>query len=206
MDIKIAGATTVVPVSYNFSAKERDEETGLYYFGFRYLDPKYSKWLSTDPALGDYIPGAGKGNAQDSGKLPGMGGVFNHINGNLYAYAANNPVKYTDPDGRAIFVVAAIVVWGGNALLFGYGIGAARNDELGFALRHPVIAIDVGKYKHGSTNISTNCVRFSTTLGLNERYGANKGEGSLYGQLQLLQNMMNQLQWKQQILMNQIQI
>lgn len=24
----------------------------------------------------------------------------NHINGNLYAYAANNPVKYTDPDGR----------------------------------------------------------------------------------------------------------
>ena len=101
VDIKIAGATTVVPVSYNFSAKERDEETGLYYFGFRYLDPKYSKWLSTDPALGDYIPGAGKGNTQDSGKLPGMGGVFNHINGNLYAYAANNPIRYTDPDGRA---------------------------------------------------------------------------------------------------------
>lgn len=74
--------------------------------------------------------------------------------------------------------MAAIVVWGGNALLFGYGIGAARNDELGFALRHPVIATDIGKYKHGSTNISTNCVRFSTTLGLNERYGANKGEGS----------------------------
>ena len=29
-----------------------------------------------------------------------MGGVFNHINGNLYHYAGNNPVKYTDPDGR----------------------------------------------------------------------------------------------------------
>ncbi len=29
-----------------------------------------------------------------------MGGVFNHINCNLFAYAANNPVKYTDPDGR----------------------------------------------------------------------------------------------------------
>ncbi len=27
---------------------------------------------------------------------------FNHINSNLFAYAANNPVKYTDPDGRIL--------------------------------------------------------------------------------------------------------
>lgn len=31
-----------------------------------------------------------------------MGGVFNHINSNLYHYARNNPVKYTDPNGRNI--------------------------------------------------------------------------------------------------------
>lgn len=25
-----------------------DGETGLYYYGARYLDPKYSRWISTD--------------------------------------------------------------------------------------------------------------------------------------------------------------
>lgn len=30
-----------------------------------------------------------------------MGCLFNTVNLNLYHYAGNNPVKYTDPDGRA---------------------------------------------------------------------------------------------------------
>ncbi|WP_038175398.1 RHS repeat domain-containing protein, partial [Treponema pedis] len=31
---------------FRFTGKELDEETGLYYYGARYLDPKYSRWLS----------------------------------------------------------------------------------------------------------------------------------------------------------------
>ena len=88
---------------YRFTGKEIDEETGLYYYGARYLDPRYSRWISTDPALGEYIPGTGKATASEAGSLPGMGGVFNTVNLQLYHYAGNNPVKYTDPDGRNIF-------------------------------------------------------------------------------------------------------
>ena len=89
---------------FRFTGKELDEETGLYYYGARYLDPKYSRWLSGDPALGDYIP---KAPVDDEAKkhnenLSGMGGVYNTVNLHVYHYAGNNPVKYTDPDGRLL--------------------------------------------------------------------------------------------------------
>ena len=71
---------------YKFTAKELDDETGLYYYGARYLDPRTSRWISSDPLGADLINPNRKG--------------FKFIESmNWYGYVNNNPVKYVDPTG-----------------------------------------------------------------------------------------------------------
>ena len=62
--------------SYLFNAKERDDETGLYYYGARYYDPRLNLWISVDP-LAEKYP-----------------------NVSSYVYCHDNPVNMVDPDGR----------------------------------------------------------------------------------------------------------
>jgi len=72
-----------------FTAKELDEETGLYYYGARYYDPRTSVWQSADKILGRYLNGEP------------TGGVFEPAHLALYGYVRNNPLIYTDPTGDA---------------------------------------------------------------------------------------------------------
>ncbi len=139
----IDDGTNLNIIGYRFTSKELDTETGLYYFGARYLDPQISRWISPDPAFEDYLPvppvddEARRYNSQ----LPGQGGVLNPVNINVYCYGANNPVKYVDPDGES--ATGAVLTWiSGDAVIpeltdlavwkwVGYGaiiIGAAVLD------------------------------------------------------------------------------
>ncbi|WP_175580981.1 RHS repeat domain-containing protein [Marivivens donghaensis] len=73
---------------YLFTAKELDEETGLYNFGARYYDPRTSVWQSTDPVIKDYM-------------LGGLNdGAYEQLNLALYAYSRQNPVIHLDPNGE----------------------------------------------------------------------------------------------------------
>ena len=83
---------------YLFTSKELDVETGLYYFGARYYDPRTSVWQSGDPILGKYLPIGNRGRGQE---LPGLGGIYNSSNLGVYSYSHLNPVRYFDPDGKA---------------------------------------------------------------------------------------------------------
>jgi RHS repeat-associated protein len=93
-------ANTYQRVPYRYTSKELDEETGLYYYGARYYDPRTSVWQSVDPMLNKYLP---IGNREHDQNLPGIDGVFNTRNLGLYTYSHNNPIVLLDPDGRAVF-------------------------------------------------------------------------------------------------------
>ncbi len=67
---------------YKYNGKELDEESGLYYYGARYYDPKLSIWASVDP-LAEKYPSHSP-----------------------YCYVMNNPINAIDPDGRRVYFVA----------------------------------------------------------------------------------------------------
>jgi RHS repeat-associated protein len=89
---------------FRLTGKEKDDETGFTNFGARLLDAKTSRWLSVDPAMGEYIPFAPVDDEarKYNQNLPGLGGIYNTVNANPYQYAGNNPVKYVDPDGEIL--------------------------------------------------------------------------------------------------------
>ena len=68
---------------YKFNGKQFDEETGLYYYGARYMNPMASLWYGVDPLAEKY---------------PTVGG---------FVYCIGNPVRLVDPDGNTPWAAVA---------------------------------------------------------------------------------------------------
>ena len=72
--------------TYKFTGKERDNETGLDYFGARYYSSAMGRFMTPDwAAKAVAVPYANYGNPQSL---------------NLYSYVQNNPTTLGDPDGH----------------------------------------------------------------------------------------------------------
>ena len=67
--------TSSEDMPYKFNGKELDQETGLYYYGARYMNPVASLWYGVDPLAEKYVE---------------IGS---------YIYCHNNPIILFDPDG-----------------------------------------------------------------------------------------------------------
>ncbi|WP_284653272.1 SpvB/TcaC N-terminal domain-containing protein [Flavobacterium terrisoli] len=91
---------------YKFNGKELDEESGLYYYGARYYDPKISIWASVDPLVYDDTFWTGNHN----------GGFFNPFNHGSYMYCYQNPVRLIDPNGKQVDVIDDGVAGGTNVV------------------------------------------------------------------------------------------
>ncbi|HEX3036340.1 MAG TPA: RHS repeat-associated core domain-containing protein [Thermodesulfobacteriota bacterium] len=74
--------------SHQYTGKEFDEDTGLYYYGARYYHAGLGRFMSIDPA-------------------PGI--LTDPQSWNRYSYTLNNPYKYIDPDGEAAVNVQGII-------------------------------------------------------------------------------------------------
>ena len=61
---------------YKFNGKQFDDETGLYYYGARYMNPVTSLWYGVDPLAEKYVATGG------------------------YVYTLDNPVRLIDPNGN----------------------------------------------------------------------------------------------------------
>ena len=65
---------------YKFNGKQFDEETGLYYYGARYMNPVTSLWYGVDPKC------------------------YKNIHLGSYVYCSSNPIVRIDPNGEDDYV------------------------------------------------------------------------------------------------------
>lgn len=104
---------------YQFTGREFDEATGLYYYRARYYDSKIGRFISEDPI--------------------GFGGGDT----NLYGYVGNSPIQFTDPLGKGR--VEGLLLDGYNRRITykpragSYEIVSQSVDELLTHIPHPYL-------------------------------------------------------------------
>jgi RHS repeat-associated protein len=81
-----------------FIGKEKDEETGPYYFGARYMESKIGRFTAVDPVRA-VDPRTSETNDETNNKKDEANVLIDPQKLNSYVYAHNNPMRWIDPFG-----------------------------------------------------------------------------------------------------------
>lgn len=105
---------TLDGTSQKFTSKERDSETGLDFFGARYMSSAQGRFTSPDEFTGGAVDPFTGQQINQPGPLP-YADITDPQSLNKYAYVMNNPLRYTDPDGHCPWCVGAVIGFFGGA-------------------------------------------------------------------------------------------
>jgi len=112
---------------YKFNGKELDEETGLYYYGARYMNPRLSIWYGCDPLQEKY---------------PSI---------STYTYTLCNPIKHIDPNGKFTleniepnysYAVLAVFQSGCESIVFKNGSALSRSVKAARNVGIPMLFVN----------------------------------------------------------------
>jgi len=126
-EVFIEERNSVWNTPYLFNAKEFDEETGMYYYGARYYEPRLSLWVSVDP-ISNYDPRNNENYLDGEHNL----GVYNTFNLAPYGYCYQNPIRLIDPNGKQVDAVDFVPFLGsGREIYRGFRDGDILTGAIG---------------------------------------------------------------------------
>ena len=127
--------TSSEDMPYKFNGKELDQETGLYYYGARYMNPVTSLWYGVDPE-------------KEKSFLIGS-----------YTFCNGNPIRLVDPDGKWSWP------WERASLIEyrGEGVFGIRLENFSTATQNSFARAnnDPKNWKHGEIGINTEVGKIS---------------------------------------------
>jgi len=134
---KLTAFTGSLTNALQFTARDSDTETGLYYYRARYYDPQTGRFLSEDPT------------EFDGGSL------------NFYTYVGNRPTTFTDPSGLRVLNPNDYPVSGnvmGALQTFNKCIGCDKDVVITGGDRPPSATIGAGSNSTHVTHLAADIV------------------------------------------------
>jgi RHS repeat-associated protein len=106
--------------NFRFPGQCYDQETGLHYNYHRYYDPRMGRYLRADPI--------------------GLAGGIN-----LYVYAENNPINYTDPSGQYVdkLIIGAVVLGIAGYYVYQYYVSVREASKTGDVIQRLSTELDI---------------------------------------------------------------